>query len=86
MSVRTFVEMVTIGALVAVCIFLASSSQKIENVGAQGGSAMTYLVPQAGDATRNGGKEFIDLRNGNLWECEFSGCKKTGQYPISQIH
>ena len=32
-----------------------------------------------------GSKEFIDLRNGKAWNCDFKGCKFAGQYPFNQI-
>ena len=40
-----------------------------------------WLSPQA----VMGDKEFIDLRNGRAWDCDFKGCKFAGQYPFNQI-
>lgn len=37
-----------------------------------------YLQPQAGN-TDNGGRHFVDLRNGNLWNCDFESCVLEGR-------
>ena len=37
-----------------------------------------------GSFTLSGGA-FIDMRNGNLWGCDFQGCKVLGRYPLEQI-
>jgi hypothetical protein len=55
-----------------------------QSVGAQGGVGYNYLAPQAGDATPEGGKNFIDLRNGNSWICDFKGCKLEGRFPLEK--
>ena len=53
---------------------------------AQSGTSYAYLVPQAGDANMNGGKHFIDMRNGNLWMCDFKDCKVEGKFPFEKTH
>ncbi|KAA6464938.1 hypothetical protein DYQ86_03000 [Acidobacteria bacterium AB60] len=44
-----------------------------------------YLIPQAGEATPEGGKEFIDIRSGQDWYCDFKVCKLHGTFPLNQI-
>lgn len=44
-----------------------------------------WLSPQAGNTDQKEGKEFIDLRNGKIWNCNFKGCKLEGQYPLDQM-
>jgi hypothetical protein len=43
-----------------------------------------YLLPQAGN-TQRGGTHFIDVRNGNSWDCNYQNCKLDGGFPLEQI-
>jgi len=45
----------------------------------------SYLQVQAGDATRSGGKEVIDMRNGNIWVCIKGTCTRQEHLAFEQI-
>lgn len=44
----------------------------------------SYLSPQAGN-TEDNGKEFIDMRNGNDYDCTYKNCKLYGKFAFSTI-
>jgi hypothetical protein len=50
------------------------------------GISYAYLIPQAGDADTSGGKQFIDLRNGTSWICNFKGCRAEGRFTLEDTH
>jgi hypothetical protein len=57
---------------------------------AQSGVPYGYLQPQAGGARMNGEgmdrvKQFIDLRNGNSWVCDYQTCRLDGRFPLEKI-
>jgi len=56
-----------------------------QSVFAQSDLKFSYLSVQAGDATPTGGKEVIDMRNGNVWICDFRKCTPKGHYPFESI-
>ncbi len=80
----------TVLTLVAVLLAMVALKPMFqpESVNAQmtvaGPPPYAYLAPQAGDATADGGKHFIDLRNGKLWMCDFKGCTVDGRYPLEK--
>jgi hypothetical protein len=45
------------------------------------GSAYGYLVPEDGNTHI---RFFVDLRNGKLWDCNFSACALEGQFPLEK--
>ena len=78
-----FVVSLVIGLLVVEIII--HSLWQPSAVSAQAGIQYGYLQPQAGDATSSGGKQFIDMRNGNSWICDFRGCSLGGHFPFENI-
>ena len=68
---------ILLGVLVIRPFFLTAS------VSAQAtGSSYGYLVPEDG---RTQVRFFVDLRNGKLWDCNFSDCTLSGQFPLEKI-
>lgn len=50
---------------------------------ADSSAKFSYLEAQAG-TSNSGGKHFIDLRNGNYWDCTTQACKLEGRFPLEQ--
>jgi len=74
------VVVITLAALVVV------SSPWRGTVSAQNGvGRFSYLQIQAGDATPAGGKEVVDMRNGNVWVCMKGSCTRKERLAFEQI-
>jgi hypothetical protein len=80
-----FKSLIKIGLVVVIVVlaYLAGRNSSI-SVQADGGK-YSYLAVQAGDATPQGGKEVVDMRNGNLWICTYQRCTMKGPMPFDQI-
>ena len=50
-----------------------------------GGARFGYLIPDMGISHEDGGKNFIDMRNGNYIDCYKGSCKVVEHYALDQI-
>lgn len=49
------------------------------------GARFGYLIPDAGTSHEDGGKNFIDMRNGNFIDCYKGSCTLVGHFALEQI-
>ena len=49
------------------------------------GARFGYLIPEMGTSHQDGGKNFTDMRNGNLIDCYKGSCKVVDHYALDQI-
>jgi len=86
MSTNKNVRSITLIGLSVMALVLAYLAGRNSALSVQADSVKySFLAIQPGSATAQGGKHVADLRNGNMWVCNYASCNLEGRMPFEKI-